>query len=441
MQLQDFLGDYSGGSTVQVTKTISWSDECNEDSYSAPSKIVTVALPTAPRSTRVLDDSTIPQNPPFLAYLTNLPYDLNDQDLQEFFEDNVECEIVSVRLPREEGENGRMRGFGYIEFREREQLIAALSLPDPQLRNRKIRIDVSTEQDQRRAGRGHFGGSSDNRDSNWRRGDGNRQDGDGEFRRGGGFGYNQRQRDSSSDNGNWRDRPKQDSPPPMRRNNDRNIDRSNDRINERYGGRRSGYEDRPRRDPAPSLEDRPRLHLTPRTLPLPEIKPLPEPEKELVVERPKPKPVPAASIFGAAKPVDTAAKDREIEERLERERERERLAKQKEEEERQAEEIDADAEAEVKTDDVEEEPHKEPEPTSIDEETTNGKVEVQKEEIISWRRRSDENTDSSRPLSPPRRRFSPDRRPRRNDDRREPPRQDNRRDYHNNRDKRDYRDR
>lgn len=41
----------------------------------------------------------------------------------------------------------------------------------------------------------------------------------------------------------------------------------------------------------------------------------PEPEK------PVPAPVPAASIFGQAKPVDTAAREREIEERLAKEKE------------------------------------------------------------------------------------------------------------------------
>ena len=72
---------------------------------------------------------------------------------------------------------------------------------------------------------------------------------------------------------------------------------------------------------------RPKLNLQPRTRPI--ENPLPPPEevkeKEKPVEAPAPAPappVPRASIFGAAKPVDTTAREREIEERLARERER-----------------------------------------------------------------------------------------------------------------------
>lgn len=216
MQLSDFLGSVSSVSQVNVTKNISWGDECDQED------IVSIALPTAPRSTRVLDDSTIPQEPPFLAYMTNLPYDLNEEDLQQYFEEQLECDIVSVRLPRDDKDGGRMRGFGYVEFKEREDLIAAVSLPDPQIRNRRIRIDVSNENDQKRGnqrrGYDNFGSGSENRDTNWRDGAGGGtrgQDEDREGRRGGyNYGNRERQRDqptsSAPDNTNWRagERPK-----------------------------------------------------------------------------------------------------------------------------------------------------------------------------------------------------------------------------------------
>lgn len=178
LNLQDFLSENGGATSGSiVTKSLSWANECEDDDY-APPKIITYSIPTAPRSQRVLDDSTIPQNPPFWAHISNLSYDLNESDIQEYFESVTNFKVVGVRLPREDGDAGRMRGFGYIEFEERDGLIAAVSLPDLQLRNRKIRIDVSNEQDQKRGGgnRGrydNFGGSSENRDTNWRR---NRED-------------------------------------------------------------------------------------------------------------------------------------------------------------------------------------------------------------------------------------------------------------------------
>lgn len=419
--MQDFLSENGGAASGSVvTKSLSWANECEDDDY-APPKIVTYAIPTAPRSQRVLDDSTIPTHPPFLAYMSNLPYDLNESDIQEYFEDATNFEVVSVRLPREDGESGRMRGFGYIEFADREGLIAAVSLPDPQLRNRNIRIDVSTEQDQKRGGgnRGRYDnlGSSENRDTNWRRSDGTRTQDDGESNpRRGGFAYNRerQQGESQEDGGNWRagERKLAESPPPARR--------------ERFGGRRNNdYEDRPRRD-EPVPEERPRLKLNPRTLPLPEFKPQVEEREEIEKPAPAPRPkaVPAADIFGSAKPVDTAAKDREIEERLERER----LQKQKENEEKaklERERKEAEAlekenskpeEAEV-NDEVEIQPHhEENDATQTDngeEAVANGDDEktapAEKPEIVSWRRKTDD-VDEPRTQSPPRRRHSPDRR-------------------------------
>ena len=65
---------------------------------------------------------------------------------------------------------------------------------------------------------------------------------------------------------------------------------------------------------------RPKLQLQPRTKPVQPIM-VNDEQAEESAEPPAPAasappPVPAANIFGAAKPVDTAAREREIEERL-----------------------------------------------------------------------------------------------------------------------------
>lgn len=109
---------------------------------------------------------------------------------------------------------------------------------------------------------------------------------------------------------------------------------------------------------------------------------IPKVEEEVEVPRPKPTPVPAATIFGNAKPVDTAAKEREIEERMEKQRVLE--------EERERERLEKAA--------AEESSEKEPEV-------------VNDNQVNSWRRRDDRNIDDlPRTQSPPRRRYSPDRR-------------------------------
>lgn len=66
---------------------------------------------------------------------------------------------------------------------------------------------------------------------------------------------------------------------------------------------------------------RPKLNLAPRTKPI-ENTAAPAAAVENTTEPSKPSNVSAASIFGNAKPVDTTAKEREIEERLAKEQEK-----------------------------------------------------------------------------------------------------------------------
>lgn len=480
--LQNFWASTPDGKSVgssEIAKVVpfasSWADEVEDEEYRAPQ---TYVLPTAPRASREFDDHNIPQNPPFLAYITNLPYDINRDDIEMFFE---HLSIANIRLP-EDGESGRLRGFGYIEFDKREDLIEAVSMPDPHIQNRRIRIDVSNEGDpnQKRMGRNNRGydnynssggGGADRDSTDWRSKDRpNRDDNDmnGGGRRGGGGGggggyggYNRdrdRQRESSPDGGgNWRagDRPKMDSPPPQRRGYQDREGYGGDRGGgdrggrDRYGGGggggRRGGDDRSNDEPE---VERPKLNLAPRTLPLPEVAVIPiddetvdsqstgddkppsaspEPTVDDEPPKPRPTPVPAANIFGSAKPVDTAAKEREIEERLERERqekrakdeaERERVAAEKLKEKEMLEEKskkDDEQEAMTHNDDVKSDSENSSAP-AVTAAAAVATVETEKPaaEANSWRRRTDEKTSDDnykpRTQSPPRRRYSPARR-------------------------------
>ena len=44
-------------------------------------------LPTAPRAalTAGFNEENVPHDPPFTAYVANLPYDCNEDDIMEFF--------------------------------------------------------------------------------------------------------------------------------------------------------------------------------------------------------------------------------------------------------------------------------------------------------------------------------------------------------------------
>lgn len=392
MSLQDFLATSTtaaapaGSTQVSVQKYSSWADECDEDDELRPSRTEIIQLPTAPRAARILDDDSIPLTGPFIAHISNLPYDSNEQDIDEFFVER-DIHVKVMRLARDDT-NDRLRGHGHVEFETREDLINAVMLTDTNIRNRRIRIAVSSEAEQRdgsgRTVRKRFDNYSardptTNESTNWRdRKESSFEPVEQENRRS----YQSRptfqsrhdnNNNSNEDSGgNWRmgERPVNDSPPPERRRFGGDRDRDNRDNRDRRGGNR--YERNEREQELP--QERPKINLQPRTLPLPELhfpkeeeldrppkKPssmngdrenhndsrLPEDsdEKEItpVARAPKPK-VPSENIFGQAKPVDTAARERAIEEKLEQER----IAKQRaSEEEREKERLEAESEKNV----------------------------------------------------------------------------------------------
>lgn len=380
MSLQDFLaksGPQTGGTTqVAVQKYSSWAEECEEDEER---KIEIIQLPTAPRATRILEDDSIPNDPPFYAKVSNLPFDLSEADVDEFFLDH-NIQIKEMKLARDET-NDRLRGFGHIEFVTREDLLDAIMLSDPVIRNRRIRIEFTTEPDSisgrtvRKRYENYTPRDSANESTNWR----DRKESAFETVDGGGregrenrenrrnyqsrSNFQNRHESSNNDDSNWRlgDRPN-DSPPPERR-------RYGDRDNRGRGGGGGRYDRREPREPQQEVQERPKIYIAPRTLPMPELTFPKEEELERGTRKisldngdkssqdnqddsglapeddteksqaEKPKPIPRENIFGSAKPVDTAAREREIEERMEQERqERIKTEKEKREKEREAQE-------------------------------------------------------------------------------------------------------
>ncbi|XP_045552357.1 eukaryotic translation initiation factor 4B isoform X5 [Salmo salar] len=344
LSLTNFLADDKGGNappSYPPTKpTSSWADETDdldtevstswhteEDMYRAPA-IDRSILPTAPRSAREpnVDRSRIPRGPPYTAFLGNLPYDVTEDSIKDFFRS---VGISAVRLPREPSNPDRLKGFGYAEFDDVESLLSALSLNEENLGNRRIRVDIADQSNDKgrdnhsmgardRDRGGDFG--PDKTDSDWRapRPSGGESDdapsrrddtfGDRSFdcRGGGGgrraFGTGYR-RDEGGQDSYRQDGYRQDS---YRRDDYRGSgDCYGDRGGDRYERREESRCDR-------GAVERPKLILKPRSLPK-------EVEQSSAPSAPSDR---AASIFGGARPVDTAAKEREVEERLKREQEK-----------------------------------------------------------------------------------------------------------------------
>merc|ERR1712223_1478751 len=383
VSLNDFVAASDSGTkgdaAVVVVPKSSWADD--EDDYVPDSRYnrggggtEKVVLPTAPRASLGpnISEDRIPRDPPFTAYIANLSYDIDLEDVHKFFERQ---NVTNIRLLRDgDPENGRLKGFGYADFGDRQRLIDALAMNDQFLKNRKIKIDISTNNSggdrDRRGGFGDRGGRMDNnrrRDDDdgedrttgdWRSGGGlpafrdddrggrggdryepprggggydrddrrdNRGYGFGGDR--GGGGYDRRvDRDRRDDRGGYGGDRGYDRRDDRRGGGgyDRRDDRGGydrrdnyDRRDGGYdrGGDRGGYdrrgggdrydrrsEDRrsPNRDDGP--RERPKLQLAKRSAPV------------------EAAPSTNSSIFGGAKPVDTAAKEREIEEKLDKQK-------------------------------------------------------------------------------------------------------------------------
>ncbi|OLN85704.1 putative RNA-binding protein sce3 [Colletotrichum chlorophyti] len=82
---------------------------------------------------------TLPTKPPYTAHLGNLSYDATVETVTEFFEG---CDLVSVRII-EDREQQRPKGFAYAEFTELEGLKQALTLDGQTFQGRAIRIKVA----------------------------------------------------------------------------------------------------------------------------------------------------------------------------------------------------------------------------------------------------------------------------------------------------------
>ncbi|CAH2040362.1 unnamed protein product, partial [Iphiclides podalirius] len=355
-----------------ISTTNNWADSIDDETesfnYSSRPR-APVVLPSASRAARggmAVDEDSIPRRPPYIAHISNLPYDMEESAIADLFEG---LKITNLRLPRE---GGRLKGYGYVDFEDRESLISAMNIEDLTVGGRRIRIEVSNNDNDRRMGRS--GRSDRDRDydpertmGDWRAGP--RAAPEPQARARPMDRERERERDSSTDNkpGGWRDgdrpAPAEPARTPYGGRDSFGRDRYGDergrerggfsRDGERggyagregfrserdgfgsrdgrgFGGRGFGDRDRDLREDTKPRE-RPKLILLPRTVPRdPEVPT--KPADGVIEDKPeKPKPVPAEKVFGAAKPVDTAAKEREIEERLRKQEEEARRAAEEKE--------------------------------------------------------------------------------------------------------------
>ncbi|KAF2438640.1 hypothetical protein P171DRAFT_165096 [Karstenula rhodostoma CBS 690.94] len=308
----------------------------------------------------VREELPLPSKPPYTAHLGNLSFDATEGDVNDFFAD---CEVTNVRIVEDKLER-KPKGFGYAEFGSVDGLKKALDLSGTQFQGRNIRVSVAEPPKDRpeqkdmsdwtRRGPlpdlpGQQRRPSDR--GGYRQFD-ERSDGGGERRRAPPFSSDGKERDY----GNW-ERKGPLSPVPGAGPTREDRVRSNDGPRERgqspaWGEGRSNDGSRPprrefserpqyeRQPTAPELDNQWRSKMrpdapvkSPTATPDASVPSSPAPQSAAPATRPRlnlakrtvseapETPLAAtqsdskANPFGAAKPIDTAAREREIEEK------------------------------------------------------------------------------------------------------------------------------
>lgn len=98
------------------------------------------------RPKREYTDTPVPDVAPFLAKLVNLPYDITEGSVKDFFGPGFDIKEVTLVMDRD---TGKPRGSVNMEFGDKASLEKALTLSGQSFGGRPVRVFVSTPRDTR----------------------------------------------------------------------------------------------------------------------------------------------------------------------------------------------------------------------------------------------------------------------------------------------------
>lgn len=93
-----------------------------------------------PREQKPREPIPFPTQAPFTAFVGNLPFTINTDDLQQFFAAEG-CKVAHIRIIATP--DGKLKGYGYVEFEDLESLKTAVGMNDQPLMERPLKIDVA----------------------------------------------------------------------------------------------------------------------------------------------------------------------------------------------------------------------------------------------------------------------------------------------------------
>ena len=108
---------------------------------------------------RFREEYPVPDHPPYRAIINNIPWDITPEGVQAWVEDglNKPGAVEDLELPKSFNDPSRLKGMAFVTFKEREDLVQALTFSGTRLNERTVYVSVAAPR--RGGGSGGFGGS------------------------------------------------------------------------------------------------------------------------------------------------------------------------------------------------------------------------------------------------------------------------------------------